>query len=196
MTPLETKRLVIRNWRDRDRDLFFEINSDETVMAFFPFRRSRAEADAFLDVMRARIDEYGFGFCALELRASGETIGFAGISRTDVVPGLPANTVEIGWRLATPFWGRGYVTEAAGEWLRFGFDELGLGEIVSFAVHDNHRSTAVMERLGMRRMPALDFDHPRIPESQPQLRRHVVYRLRRDDWKAAGLNQRKAERNA
>lgn len=181
MTPIETERLVIRNWQDRDRALFHEINSDDTVMAFFPFRRTRQEADSFMDRIRAEIDRDGFGFCALEVKATGETIGFAGLHRDSVVPTLPPGIVEIGWRLASRYWGKGYVTEAGRAWLGFGFDNLGLDRIVSFAVHDNHRSTAVMERLGMRRAPEHDFDHPRIPDGQPHLKRHVVYRLERND---------------
>ncbi len=182
MIPLETARLVIRNWKDVDRGLFHEINSDEAVMAFFPFRRSRQEADALLDELRGEIARSGFGFCALELKETGEAIGFAGIARTDVVPTLPAGTAEIGWRLAARHWRKGYATEAARELLRYGFEDLALDRIVSFAVNGNHRSTAVMERIGMRREPAHDFDHPRIPENHPALKRHVFYRLERDDW--------------
>ncbi|MBN9034435.1 MAG: GNAT family N-acetyltransferase [Rhizobiales bacterium] len=184
MTPLTTPRLVIRNWQPRDAGLFHQINSDDRVMEFFPFRRDRAQADAFLDVLRARIDEKGFGFTALELRETGECIGFCGLHADSVVPSLPAGTVEIGWRLAPQFWGKGYVTEAAERLLEHGFREMGLDEIVSFAVWNNRRSTAVMERLGMRRDPAGDFDHPKVPDTHPHLKRHVLYRLARADWEA------------
>jgi RimJ/RimL family protein N-acetyltransferase len=182
--PLLTPRLVIRNWEPRDADLFHLINSDERVMEFFPFRRTRAEADAFLEVLRGRIEQKGFGFTALELRDTGECIGFCGLYADSVVPSLPPDTVEIGWRLASQFWGKGYVTEAAERLLEQGFGELGLDEIVSFAVWNNTRSTAVMERLGMRRDPAGDFDHPRVPETHPELKRHVLYRLDRQSWAA------------
>ncbi|RWX59841.1 N-acetyltransferase, partial [Mesorhizobium sp. M4B.F.Ca.ET.089.01.1.1] len=102
----------------------------------------------------------------------------------DHVPSMPSDTIEIGWRLAPEFWGKGYVTEAAEAWLAFGFETLDRDEIVSFAVADNHRSTAVMKRLGMSADPARDFDHPDIPDSHPALKRHVFYRLARDDWQA------------
>ena len=75
------------------------------------------------------------------------------------------------------------MTEAAREWLRFGFEELGLGEVVSFAVWNNSRSTAVMERLGMRRDPTFDFDHPNVPDTHPALKPHIVYRLSKEDWR-------------
>jgi len=182
---LETDRLIIRNWRETDRDLFFEINSDETVMTFFPFRRDRAEADTFLDHLQTLISQTGLGFYALESKASGETIGFCGLARTDLAPFMPTGTVEIGWRLAHRFWGQGFVTEAAKALLQHGFETLKLDEIVSFAVHDNHRSTSVMRRIGMQRDLRGDFDHPRVPDSKPRLKRHVLYRLTADAWRAA-----------
>lgn len=182
MRRLTTPRLIIRNWEPRDADLFHLINSDDRVMEFFPFRRDRAQADAFLAALRARIEENGFGFTALELRENGRCIGFCGLHADAVVPSLPVGTVEIGWRLAPQFWGKGYVAEAAGRLLEHGFRNMGLAEIVSFAVWNNSRSTAVMERLGMRRDAAGDFDHPKVPDTHPHLKRHVLYRLARADW--------------
>ena len=182
LLPFATERLVVRNWRDGDRALFHEINSDERVMEFFPFRRDRAAADELMGRLAAAIDADGFGFAALERRDTGDCLGFAGLARARLEPILPAGTIEIGWRLAHRHWGHGYVAEAAREWLRKGFEELGLREIVSFAVHDNHRSTAVMRRLGMRRDPARDFDHPSVPEDRPHLKRHVFYALTRRQW--------------
>ena len=184
MTPIRTERLILRNWEDRDRELFHRINYDERVMEFFPFRRDRAETDAKMDEFRSWIAEDGFGFAAAEIAATGECIGFVGLLETDHVPCMPSDTIEIGWRLAPEFWGKGYVTEASEAWLAFGFETLDRDEIVSFAVANNHRSTAVMKRLGMRADPAGDFDHPDIPQSHPQLKRHVLYRLSRTDWQA------------
>jgi RimJ/RimL family protein N-acetyltransferase len=95
-----------------------------------------------------------------------------------VNPALPcAPAVEVGWRLHPDHWGHGYATEAAGASLDFGFGEAGLDEIIAFTTTLNTRSQAVMERIGMARDPAGDFDHPRIPEGSP-LRRHVLYRAR------------------
>lgn len=183
MKPLRTERLVLRNWEERDRDLFFRINSDERVMEFFPFRRDRAQSDVKMDELRNAIKRDGFGFAAVEIAETGECIGFVGIVHTDHLPFLPEGSVEIGWRLAPEFWGHGYVAEAAKAWLAFGFETLGLEEIVSFAVEKNHRSSAVMKRIGMSAEPALDFDHPAVPESHPHLKHHVFYRLRKADWK-------------
>ena len=182
MRILETDRIHLRNWKETDRDLFHEINADRKVMEFFPFRRTKAESDALFDKVRGTIDDTGLGFYALADKATDEPMGFCGLSRPNLEPQLETTGVEIGWRLATRFWGRGYVTEAAKALMDHGFHTVGLPEIVSFAVSANRRSTAVMERLGMRRVPERDFDHPRVPDSHPHLRRHVVYVLTGDEW--------------
>ena len=183
MKPIRTQRLILRNWQERDRDLFYRINSDDRVMEFFPFRRDRAQSDALFTRLRDDIAAKGFGFAAIELAATGQCLGFAGLHPVEIEPLTPPLPIEIGWRLAPEFWGFGYVTEAARAWLEFGFVQKQFDEIVSFAVWDNFRSTAVMERLGMARDPSSDFDHPRVPETHPQLKRHVYYRLKRADWR-------------
>jgi RimJ/RimL family protein N-acetyltransferase len=180
MTPIRTERLILRNWEERDRPLFYRINTDERVMKFFPFRRDRARSDALMDRLRAGIRQRGYGFSAVEIAATGDCMGFVGLHPTTIESG----STEIGWRLAPEYWGFGYATEAAQALLSFGFETVGLAEVISFAVWNNHRSTAVMRRLGMRADPAADFDHPDIPETHPQLKRHVMYRLSRSDWRS------------
>ncbi|MCF3640990.1 GNAT family N-acetyltransferase [Rhizobium sp. TRM95111] len=179
---VRTERLLLRNWQEGDRDLFFEINADPEVMAFFPFRRSRAEADALFDRLRATIGSTGLGFFALASAETDEPFGFCGLARTDLAPVLPDGTVEIGWRLARRHWGKGYVSEAAAALVDLGFERHKLPEIVSFAVAANHRSTAVMRRIGMEPDPARDFEHPRVPETHPHLKRHVLYAIPRNRW--------------
>ncbi len=187
-----TERLTIRNWTETDRDLFHEINSDPEVMAYFPFRRTRPQSDALFDRIRSTIGETGYGFFAIALSHDDRPIGFCGLARTDLEPVLPDGTVEIGWRLARPHWGKGYVTEAATGLIRHGFTTCGLKEIVAFAVKDNARSVAVMERIGMAADPARDFDHPRVPATHPHLARHAFYAIRRAAWRqqmAAGIGR-------
>ncbi|RUZ98805.1 N-acetyltransferase, partial [Mesorhizobium sp. M7A.F.Ca.US.002.01.1.1] len=70
MKPMRTERLILRNWEDRDRDLFHRINSDDRVMEFFPFRRDRAQADAKMDELRAWTTNDGYGFAAAEITAT------------------------------------------------------------------------------------------------------------------------------
>ncbi len=183
MIICKTDRLRIRNWRNEDIDLMHVINSDDEVMAFFPNRRDRQQSLEMLQRARDIIARTGYGFFALELKRTGEPIGFAGLSVPELQPVLPEDTVEIGWRLARPHWGQGYASEAARELLRLGFDERGLEEIVSFAVFNNHRSLAVMRRIGMTHDPTRDFDHPRVPDTHPELRRHVLYAISGETWR-------------
>lgn len=192
MIIARTKRLIIRNWEDADRDLFFEINSDDQVMEYFPYRRTRAESDELFDRNRDTIATTGFGFYALEERSTGECLGFAGLSPTNLEPSVPKGLVEIGWRLAMEHWGKGFVTEAAEGLLELGFDTKGLSEIISFAVRENRRSTAVMRRIGMTAEPEQDFDHPKVPDSHPELKAHAFYRITRDQW----LEQRRMKESA
>ena len=182
-----TRRLALRNWEEKDRDLFHEINSDPLVMEFFPFLRSRAQSDELFERLRGIIAQTGLGFFALADRQTDTALGFCGLSRTaKLEPFVPDGAVEIGWRLARRHWGRGYITEAAERLLEFGFAEKGLDEIVSFAVADNARSIAVMRRIGMTAAPERDFDMPGIEDAHARLRPHAVYMIDRAAWQAKG----------
>ncbi len=173
-TELSTPRLLLRRWRVSDREPFAALNSDPEVMEHFPNRLTPAQSDDLVDRIEAGFERRGFGLWALETRPGGEFIGFTGLAAVPFEAHFtPA--VEVGWRLARSAWGQGYASEAARASLAFGFDEVGLSEIVSFAVPGNARSLAVMERIGMVRDPAADFDHPGLPSDHP-LGRHVLYR--------------------
>lgn len=172
---LSSGRIRLRQWRDADREAFAAMNSDARVMEFFRSPLSRAESDAMVDRIEHHFSEHNFGLWAVEVPDVAPFIGFAGLA----VARFSAHftpCVELGWRLAFEHWGHGYATEAARLALDYAFATLALPEVVSFTSATNHRSRAVMERLGMRRDPADDFDYPGLPESHP-LRRHVLYRL-------------------
>jgi RimJ/RimL family protein N-acetyltransferase len=174
---LETPRLLLRSWRDSDREPFAALNADPRVMRFFPAPLSRAESDQAVDRIEAHFERHGFGLFAAELRHTGAFIGFIGPWTPDFeAPFTPC--VEIGWRLAAAHWNQGLATEGAKAILGHAFDSLHLDEIVSFTVPANLPSRRVMEKIGMSRSPADDFDHPRLAEGHP-LRRHVLYRIRR-----------------
>lgn len=174
---IQTERLLLRQWRDEDFGPFAELNADPAVMEFFPAVLTTAESDAAADANRSHIDEYGWGLWAVELLETEQFIGFTGLWRVPPdYPFVPA--VEVGWRLARAHWGRGFATEAVRAAVKFGFDEVGLQEIVSMTAVANTRSRRVMEKLGMTHDPADDFDHPRISDGHP-LRRHVLYRLQK-----------------
>jgi RimJ/RimL family protein N-acetyltransferase len=173
---LNTEHLLLRRWRGADREPFACMNADPRVMEFFPAPLTRLESDALVDRIETHFAERGWGPWAAELRATGEFIGFIGLS----VPVFQAHftpCVEIGWRLAATHWGKGLATEGARAVLDYAFTELRLPEVVSFTTVANLRSRRVMEKLGMTHDPADDFDHPGLREGHP-LRRHVLYRLR------------------
>jgi RimJ/RimL family protein N-acetyltransferase len=178
---LRTERLWLRRWRDADREPFATLNADPVTMEHFLAPLTRQESDAFVDWVDAHFREHGFGLWVVEVLPTGDFAGLVGLMK----PAFEAHftpAVEVGWRLARQHWGRGYATEAAKAALEFGFDKVGLEEIVSFTVPANLRSRRVMDRLGMSRDPADDFDHPRMPEGH-RLRRHVLYRLSRDSFR-------------
>jgi RimJ/RimL family protein N-acetyltransferase len=174
---LTTERLVLRRWKQFDLEPFRRMNADPKVMEFLPKGLDSEESDALVVRIERHFDERGFGLMAMELKESGEFIGFVGLSVPQFeAPFMPA--VEIGWRLAADYWGKGLATEAARKTLRFAFEEVGLEEVVSFTVPVNLRSRRVMEKIGMTHDPLEDFDHPQLPVGHP-LRRHVLYRLGR-----------------
>jgi RimJ/RimL family protein N-acetyltransferase len=179
---LRTDRLILRRWRPADREPFAALNADPVVMEHFVSTLSREESDELADRLDDRLNDQGWGVWAVEAPDVAAFIGFVGLNP----PRFEAHftpAVEVGWRLARPHWGRGYATEAARAALDVGFGDLAKEEIVSFTTPGNLRSRAVMERLGMSRDPADDFDHPDVRTGHP-LRRHVLYRLARTDWLA------------
>jgi RimJ/RimL family protein N-acetyltransferase len=176
----ETERLCLRQWRPSDLGPFAALNADPKVMEFFPARLSREESDAQANRFRDQIGERSWGLWAAEIKETSEFIGFVGLQiPRATLPFSPC--VEVGWRLAVPYWGKGLATEAAQGVLRVGFEQLDLAEIVSYTAVINRRSRAVMERLGMRESGT--FEHPSLPEGHP-LREHCLYRLSREDWVA------------
>jgi RimJ/RimL family protein N-acetyltransferase len=170
-----TARLRLRQWRDEDLEPFAALNADPRVREFFPSVQSHQESADSMQSIRDHWQQRGFGLWAVEVIGGAPFIGFIGLS----VPSFDAPftpCVELGYRLAFEHWGRGNATEGSRAALEFGFATIGLAEIVAMTAVGNERSRRVMERLGMRRDPADDFDHPNIVAGHP-LRRHVLYRL-------------------
>ena len=179
---LQTDRLVLRRWRDTDRDDFHALNTDPRVMATIGPVMNRAESDAFMNRIEHRFDQHGYGLWCVEV--DGTPIGFTGFMAPWFREG-----VEIGWRIAYEHWGHGYAPEAARECLRRGFatvDDGGLGfnEVISFTARSNTNSRRVMEKLGLEYDPSEDFDHPGVPASST-LREHVLYRITAAQYRAS-----------
>jgi len=181
---LETPRLRLRPYRDSDLDGLANLCADPEVMRHFPETLDRAAAAALAERIKVHFERHGFGPWSVEIKGEADYAGFIGLMAptfdTHFTP-----CMEVGWRLARHYWHKGYATEGARAVLAYGFDALGQGEIVSMTVPANRRSRAVMERLGMKRDPADDFDHPNLPEGHV-LRRHVLYRLGREGFSSAG----------
>jgi RimJ/RimL family protein N-acetyltransferase len=175
LIEFDTERLLLRQWRDTDRESFAALNADPRVMVFFPALLIRTESDAIVDRCECLISERGWGVWAVDLKTEGDFIGFVGLhTPTDCLPFAPCT--EVLWRLAFDYWG------AARGALRVGFERLGLPEIVSFAAFGNTRSRAVMERLGMFDTKET-FEHPNIPIGHV-LSKHCLYRLSLRQWLA------------
>jgi len=172
----QTERLLLRRWRDADREPFAVINADPEVMRHFPSALTHEQSDAFVDRIEAGFEEHGYGLWAVEIVGGAPFIGFIGLAwqRFDA-PFTPA--LEVGWRLARDEWGRGYAPEGARAALAVAFELGGVDEVVSMTTTTNEPSQRVMQKLGMTHDPADDFDHPNVPAGR--LRRHVLYRIPR-----------------
>ncbi len=174
---LATARLTLRPWQPSDREGLWRMQSDPRTMEFLMPVPDRTASDAVADRAEAHFARHGFGLWVVEAPGVTDFAGYCGLVHVPYAEHFtPA--VEIGWRFDPAFWGRGYATEAAQAALGFGFETLGLEEIVAITVPANLRSRAVMERLGMVRDEGGDFDLPSTPPGHP-LRRQVLYRLRR-----------------
>jgi ribosomal-protein-alanine N-acetyltransferase len=155
---------VLREWRDDDLAPFAALNADPVVMEHFPAVLDRAQSDALVGRIRDHVAEHGYGLWAVEV--DGAFAGFTGLQWSEVTG---TRELEVGWRLARPYWGRGLATEAATAALSYGLQQV--PRVVSFTAMTNERSWRVMERIGMRR--EREFDHPRADLGH--LRRHVLY---------------------
>jgi RimJ/RimL family protein N-acetyltransferase len=170
---ITTERLILRRWRPDDREPYAAMMTDPEVSYWLGSAPARDAALASIDRLDAELGANGYGLFAVERRSDAAFVGAAELMAVN--PRLPvAPGHEIGWRLARPAWGHGYASEAARALLAFGFGDLALAEILAFTAETNARSRAVMERIGMRRDAARDFDHPALAADHP-LRRHVVY---------------------
>ena len=179
---LTTSLLRLRLWLDEDLKPNAALNADPRVREFFPSVQTYQESADSMQFIRDHFERRGFGLWAVEVIDVAPFIGFIGLSVPSFdAPFMPC--VELGYRLAFEHWGHGYATEGSRAALSFGFATVGLAQIVALTAVGNGRSRRVMERLGMRRNPDDDFDHPSIADGHP-LRRHVLYRLTAPEWRA------------
>lgn len=184
MIQIETKRLILRTWKKEDAEPYFQINQDFKVIELLRGRLTMEEVIDFISAMNSHGDKYGYMLWAVELKETGEFIGFIGLNYTDWKSHFTP-TVEVGWRLGSQYWGKGYATEGAKAALNYGFKKCNLKEIVSFTVPANVRSIRVMEKIGLKRDIQGDFAHPKLPPEHA-LSHHVLYRLTIDEYLQRG----------
>lgn len=176
---LETKRLILRQWKREDFLVFQQLNADPIVMQYFPSVLSKNESNDLAQKMYDLIENKDWGVWAVEEKESGDFIGCVGLHEPSLdLPFSPC--VEVAWRLLNKYWDKGYATEAAKRALAYAFDELKLDEIVSFTAHINHRSEAVMKRLSMKKSENT-FEHPDLPMGH-RLKEHLLYVISREEF--------------
>jgi RimJ/RimL family protein N-acetyltransferase len=190
MTPqpqeLRTARLVLRRWRESDLAPFRRMNADPEVMRFFAGTQDAEQSDESARRLMDFAEAAGIGPWAVELPGEAPFIGFVGCWPTR--PQLPfAPAIEVGWRLDKPWWGRGYAPEAAHAALADAFGRLSIPEVVAYTAAGNAPSRQVMEKLGMGRDSAEDFDHFMVPPGHA-LRRHVLYRLGAESFRRSSAS--------
>lgn len=168
----ETERLILRAWTTGDLPRFVAMNRDARVMKHFPALLTEAESRAFYCRILEEFNRKGWGLYAVELKATGEFIGYVGLHEigfeADFTPGI-----EIGWRLAADFHNQGYATEAAKEVVRLAKSH-GITRLYSFTAAINAPSERVMQKIAMEKQG--EFDHPKLTADSP-LCRHVLYRI-------------------
>ena len=167
-----SERLIFRSWTRSDKVDFRAMNTDPEILRYLHSALTADQSDGFVKTIEAELEEKGWGLWAVELRNGGGFIGFIGFHQAVFdAPFTPC--VEIGWRLKSEAWGRGYATEGAQRCLEHGFGEFGLKEVYSFTSRENLPSRRVMEKIGLKYIG--DFDHPNVPKNDP-LRPHLLYR--------------------
>lgn len=169
---IETPRLILRQWKEADYDPFVQLNMDKDVMEFFPSVSTKEESVAQIVRATDHINEYGFGFFAVERKDNNHFIGFTGLNHPRFESYFTP-CVEIGWRLSKDNWNSGFATEAAKACLQFGFDTLKLSEIYSFTAVNNIRSENVMKKIRMIKEGY--FEHPSVEDGHI-LKKHVLYK--------------------
>lgn len=183
---LETSRLILRPWEERDIEPFAALNADPRVMEYFPKLLSRDESiDMINNSLSKHLEEKGFGVLCAELKSIKECIGFIGIQ----VPKFEAHfksTVEIGWRLAYKAWGQGLAVEGAHKVLEHSFGPLQMTEMLAMASKINLRSHSVMKKLGMTYVPEFDFENPLLPPGS-LISPYVAYRISAEEFKTQTL---------
>ena len=179
---IETERLILRTWNRQDAEAYYLINQDDNVMEFLPKPSlTMSQVNDFISRMNIQMTKHDHTLWAVEIKETKEMIGFVGLNYTDWKSSFtPA--VEVGWRLGSQYWGKGYATEGAKASIDYGFNKINLKEIISFTVPENIKSINVIKKLGLKEDIKAAFAHPKLPKNH-LLSRHVLYRITKNDIK-------------
>jgi RimJ/RimL family protein N-acetyltransferase len=178
-TVIETARLRLRTWDEAEFRRFHEVTNTPPVMRWLGGVMGEEQIAALYRRLTKCQADYGHCFWLAERKADGELLGFCGIKRVDAEGTDLTGQHEIGWRFREDSWGQGYAKEAAAASLDYAFSQLGAPHVVAFTVSGNKASWGLMERLGMKRRPDLDYTDPRYG---PDLNPTIVYRIAKEEW--------------
>lgn len=173
---ITTNRLILREWDENDIPELIKMNQDVEVMKYFPSVLSESQSWAFYARVQKHFQENGFGLFVVEDKMRRNFLGYTGFMIANFEASFTP-CVEIGWRMNQQYWGNGYATEAAKACLEYAFDELRIQKIFSFTSIHNHKSEAVMQRIGMKKIG--EFSHPKIDKDH-YLNMHVVYKIEKE----------------
>ncbi|QMW23499.1 GNAT family N-acetyltransferase [Sandaracinobacteroides saxicola] len=147
---------MLQRWSDVHRQPFADMQSDPEVMADLGGPFSRADSDRKFDRYRDAWRSHGVSRWAV-VDASGNFLGYAGVMKAGETDHPLGPHYEIGWRFRRRAWGSGFATESARQALEHAWTVLTVDQIFSYTAADNHRSQAVMKRLGLTRDIGRDF---------------------------------------
>lgn len=176
---ITTERLILRKWCDADIEPFVQMNSDARVMKYFPALMSRDQTLQAVERIKKHFDDYGYGWFAVDLKSTGEFIGFIGFSHPRFESYFTP-CIEIGWRLKAEHWGKGLATEGAKACLQYGFEILNFDKVYSFTAEPNFPSVKVMKKIGMK--PGGEFNHPMLHHDS-WLCKHLLYKVSKSEYK-------------
>ena len=155
MTPLQTERLLLREFTEDDVEAFYQLGSDPAITRYTGEGGMMKTLEDARMALRARpladYQKHGYGRWAVVLKSTNEVIGFAGLKYLDEF-----QEVDIGYRLLPAYWGIGLATEAAAPAIRYGFEVLHLAEIIGLVMPANTASVRVLEKLGLTYVGAID----------------------------------------
>ena len=142
---IETERLILRPFKASDAEAAFGWFGDPLVMRFTPTGPDKTiqETEARLTLFMEHHKAHGFSKWLVSDRTSGVAIGDSGLLVLEEY-----GWIDLGFRLAQPYWGKGLATEVASAWVRAAFNEFQLTRLGAFVHPDNQVSIRILEKLG------------------------------------------------